>query len=296
MKGAGSFLLGAIGVAAMMLVAVPAWALETDGGVHLGGGGGVDTSIGVGVGGGSSPGAPGASTLTGSTPSIPWILYPTVRRYGTEEDANRGWCRLDVWRRLPAGADPGEATAARVFEYEQLFRTGGVLHGLNANNVCEGNDPVAAITAQMAEDVVYSFVRSDWLPRPQLSVPPGYGLVGMPAYLVTDHWLEHLLSRQPVDLGILQVEIAWQAMGVSTVDWGDGTVEQFDVAGRPWPHGEVTHTYQDAGNYRISLQDTWTIMYQLGSLTGSVTAVLDPVVLDGLEVEERRTVRLAGRG
>ena len=295
LAGARGLLSGAIAAAALSLIAIPAWALETDGGVHLGGGGGVETSLGVGVGGGSAPGDQAAST-TGSAPSIPWILYPTARRYASEDDVNRGWCRNEVWGRLPEGVDAAQATAARTDAYEQLFRPGGALYGLNPGFRCEGNDPEAAITPQMAEDVVHSFVRSDWLPRPELSVPPGYGLVGMPAYLVTDHWLMHALPPQQVDLGILQVVITWQAMGISEVDWGDGTVERFDVAGRPWPDGQVTHTYQDAGSYRISLQDTWTITYQLAATTGDTTAVLDPVVLDGFEVEERRTIRLAGDG
>lgn len=282
-----------------VLVLIPEVDAARAGGPHgeigVGTDGEVSTGVDAGSGAGSTPGGGQGPPAGATTPRVPWILYPTARRYGTEEDVNRGWCRDDTWARLPEGADAEEATAARVREYEQLFGPGGVLHGLNSDHRCEGSDPVAAISAPMAEDVVASFVRADWLPRPELSVPPGFGLVGMPAFLVTDHELAHELPRQDVDLGILRIPISWQATGVSRVDWGDGQLSEHHVGGRAWPDGEVTHTYQDAGSYAISLQDTWTISYQLGPITGSTTAVLDPVVLDALEVEERRSVRVISR-
>ncbi|MFP4218284.1 MAG: hypothetical protein ACLFR6_05535, partial [Salinarchaeum sp.] len=75
-----------------------------------------------------------------------------------------------------------------------------------------------------ARDVVRRYVRSDRLPRPVIEVPPGHGLTGMPAYLVTGHSLSHELASITVDLGAQQASLSWTATGRSEVDWGDGTV------------------------------------------------------------------------
>ena len=76
------------------------------------------------------------------------------------------------------------------------------------------------------------------------------------------------------------------------VDWGDGTVETYDSAGGPYPDGDVTHVYADAGEVTVTVTPIWTVTWSVG---GSAPMTLPPIPLVDstleLPVTEIRSVR-----
>lgn len=284
------FSLLAVSFALVLASATPALA-DLDGDLRVGQDGELNGSVDLIDGSDGDDGtAADATPVVGATGE--WISYPVARRVGVDSDPNRGWCRGTRWELIADGEDVAARYQLRVDEYAELFAVGQSLFGVDPDVACPaaGGD---VLDRAVAEDVVRRYVRSDRLPRPVLEVPPGRGLTGMPAYLVTGHSLVHELTPVSVDLGMTQVSLSWSASGRSEVDWGDGTVSIHEIGGQPWPDGEVVHTYIDRGTYRISVADTWTVSYRIAGLSGTVTETLAPVELPGFEVRERQSVRIA---
>lgn len=118
--------------------------------------------------------------------------------------------------------------------------------------------PSAAALAAWEHDVV--------LPAPTLRVQPGWAIVGQLAYLElggtrTVHWSGVALGV-PVDI---------DATGTYDVDWGDGTVATgLPGPGGSWPTGNITHAYQRAGTYTISVVQRWRAAWRAGAAVGTI--------------------------
>jgi hypothetical protein len=101
---------------------------------------------------------------------------------------------------------------------------------------------------------------------PQPFVLAGRAVTGLPTYLATgtaEHWDETVASTPfgPLDLdGTASV----------SVDWGDGDGPEgpFDHAGLPYPDGDITHVYTDAGDPDIVVTYRWTIDWSFGVASG----------------------------
>jgi hypothetical protein len=155
-------------------------------------------------------------------------------------------------------------------------------------------EPTEAVPAVVLREAVTQTIRDD-LPRPELEVPPGYALTGMPAYLVTNHQLEYGPVTHSVDLGIAVLDVTVSGTGSTHVDWGDGTVATYHAPGTPWPDGQVVHTYRDAQTVDITVTDTWQVTYRVPALgiEDSIEAPLPARTLDGLEVQQIQAVRVS---
>lgn len=129
-----------------------------------------------------------------------------------------------------------------------------------------GND---AVPARLAS----AFVRTIPLPTPRPHIAPGgTSITGLPAYLETNGNLVHQVAPTDTPLGAITVE----ARSTYCVDWGDGTSEAgpFDFEGEAYPSGRITHNYQYTGSYTVTVRQTWTANWRLGTDSGTV---------DGLE-------------
>lgn len=128
------------------------------------------------------------------------------------------------------------------------------------------------------------------LPAPKPNIPPGYALAGKTAYLVTDGQTHPPTYTENTPLGPLTVTAA----GSYEVDWGDGTVPTwtgpYDMEGRPYPNGQITHTYDDAGTYTVTVQENWTATWALAGQTGGLTGLRTTGAIPGFEVEQAQAI------
>jgi hypothetical protein len=218
-----------------------------------------------------------------------WVALPSFGSSGDPDDDNQGFCTRLTWTQVlreDAAAVQAEAEASHRSAYAGL--------GLNNDGIRYGvpcpEDPAQEIPVEMVEQFVTASV-SEQLPRPTLSLPPGYAITGLRTYLVTEHDLTFGPATTQIDLGIAQFEVSITASGASTVDWGDGTVTSHDTGGTGYPDGAINHVYTDAGTVDITVTDTWTVQYEAGPFVGTIEAPLAPVTLAGVEVQERQSVR-----
>jgi hypothetical protein len=227
----------------------------------------------------------------------PYVAVPAHGGSGDPADVNQGYCRTIEWVIVPDGADPEDIRAAATQEYWRYISGSAPYFFENPADVewdlpCEV-DPLDALPPAVIEAAVRAEAFTQ-LPRPAPVVDPGWGMPGLRMYLDTGE--EHALTMPPrdvtVDLGVASVTVTFSAEGVSTVDWGDGTVTTHTEPGGPWPNGAINHVWTDAGAYDVTVTDAWVVSYEVpGRLSGEFAGTLDPVTLSDLPIRERRAVR-----
>jgi hypothetical protein len=237
------------------------------------------------------------SRLRDQQPTSPAVPRPTsnmvwtgLPRVGADDGE---FCIGRNWVQLPRDeVDAAEQNAWR--DIAIMFNSIPELQGLQPTDDCPV-DPTDEVPPELLDDVVTDAI-TDELPRPAPSVPPGYAMTGMAAYLVTDHELEYGPVDHEVDLEIMQLTVRVNGTATTTVDWGDGTVLTYDQPGLAYPDGEVTHTYADAGDVTIQITDSWRLTYDVyrsGDLIISNVLEFDlaPVALENLEIRQMQSVR-----
>lgn len=223
-----------------------------------------------------------------------WVSYPVVGQHHDEETGATHSCRRLVTERIDADIDREEFIRERVQDYHEA-QENVYFPGIDENDAYADcpSDPFQELPEELIEHAVRRVAVAQ-LPRPELSIPPGYALAGLPAYLVTNHSLELGPVSRTLDLGTASPTVTFTAVGTSTVDWGDGTVTEHTVAGAPYPGGQVVHTYADRGPVTVQIVDRWTVTYDVGGrLSGVLFATLDPVTIEDFAVREYRAVRVS---
>jgi hypothetical protein len=202
------------------------------------------------------------------------------------------FCRRTRWVRVEP-QDRGQQIRNGEASFLGLFDGLPELQGHDPYLECPV-DPADAVPAVVLRTAVEETIRDD-LPRPELEVPPGYALTGMPAYLVTNHQLEYGPVTHAVDLGVAVLDVTVTGFGVTRVDWGDGTEATYHSPGTPWPDGEVAHTYRDAQTVNITVTDTWQVTYRVPALgiEDSIEAPLPARTLESFEVQQIQAVRVS---
>ena len=146
---------------------------------------------------------------------------------------------------------------------------------------------VAATTAsQWAAEYWTAYWYGRQLPRPQPSVPPGYAITGLPAYLVCGDG-----ALVTVDRGTPLGQLTITARASYDVAWGDGTTS--DGLTGPctrWPDGTVQHTYDNVGTYTVIVDETWHVTWALGGASGAFADVQTTGTLPGLRVRQVQAV------
>ena len=136
---------------------------------------------------------------------------------------------------------------------------------------CNTNDPtVTAPPPPTPDQYAAAFLTElkTLVPKPLLHVAPGWALVGKYA---------DLEAVAPLQYANTNGVITWDcAVGSSSVDWGDGSVEKMtrSTAG-PWPDGSVRHVYINKGFYDVVVAETWNCA--IDTPTGPTVLVLDGV-------------------
>lgn len=152
--------------------------------------------------------------------------------------------------------------------------------------LCPGTvpDPKPAIEAAS----YWRVAGEDLLPRPAPRIAPGYMLAGKLAYLEantqpTVHF-EH-----PTPLGLLTIDATSQLF----VDWGagGGLDGPHTGPGGPWPGGNITHYWTDAGSYDIRVEQRWSAAWRLGGDSGTLTELTTEGVIPAFQVRQLQAVR-----
>jgi hypothetical protein len=222
-----------------------------------------------------------------------WVPVPVVGF--VDDDLRAGVvtvCRATRWVEVRPGEDRdvvlATAQAAYLVAINAAFHEWRVPGGVDAP--CPF-DPAEDLPAAVVEEAVRRTAVAQ-LPRPRPTIPPGLALTGLPAYLVTGHLLGFGPVTRRLDLGTVSPAVTFSGTGTTTVVWGDGATSSHDVPGRPYPDGEVVHTYRDRGTYTVQVIDTWRVTYDVdGILGGVLEATLDPVTIEAFPVQEYRAVR-----
>jgi hypothetical protein len=208
---------------------------------------------------------------------------------GDPDDGNQGFCTQMNWTQVLR--EDAAGVQARAEASHRSAHAGLGLHneGIRYGVPCPA-DAAQEIPVEMVEQFVTATV-SEQLPRPTLSLPPGYAITGLRTYLVTEHELTFGPATTQIDLGIVTLGVTISGTGSSSVDWGDGTVTSHDTGGTGYPDGAINHVYTDAGTVDITVTDRWTVSYEAGPFVGTIEAPLAPVTLPGVEIQERQSVR-----
>jgi len=241
-----------------------------------------------------------ALILTSQVSSVIWVAQPVWS--AGEPGANFGLCR--GWRYVAATSEE-EAERLRVSgraDFETMYDAvlSWEFPGIEVEADCPG-DPAAAVPPVVLRDAVRSTVVGQ-LPRPELDIAPGFALAGLETYLDTGgaHGLVYL-QNEPIRVGPFAFDVEIEASGQTTVDWGDGSPPvTYEVPGRPYPEGEIRHTYRDAAMVTVTVTDRWRIDFRATTasgavLTDTVDAELEQVLIEDFEVREYRAVRTGSR-
>ena len=131
------------------------------------------------------------------------------------------------------------------------------------------------------------FIRTIPLPVPNPEIDPGYNITGLLAYLETKGSTSHVVDGSTI-LGPIGVA----ARGAYYVNWGDGSPEEgpFAFEGQPYPNGRITHFYEYAGLYTVTVREAWFADWRLGGDSGTVTDLQTSASIP-LEVRELQAVR-----
>lgn len=202
----------------------------------------------------STMGVQGEATVPGHEPSarvrVLGLSGPTWTFWIFTAGAD-GFCRQRVTTRV-------EAVAERMRPFATYSMT---------LPVCPR--PAPGDPAPPVDDLARAFWDVRVLPDPVLSVVPDYAITGKLVYLAITGPTE---QRFDVDNPIGD-DVDITATSEYLVDWGDGTkATRTTSQGGPWPSGDVTHTYVDAGPTRtITVKQVWTAGWSAGSDQGTLT-------------------------
>lgn len=124
--------------------------------------------------------------------------------------------------------------------------------------------PSQIVTAYWKQTIV------NQLPSPNYSIPPGFALTGMPAFLVSNCVLNRRFYDQ-TQIGTADIV----AQGQIWVRWDNNLPWSgpYQSCGTPWPNGTISHVYQTSRQATISVKETWTANWTLNTSSGSLSGL-----------------------
>jgi hypothetical protein len=244
---------------------------------------------------------------------------------GVTEGVDGGTLQFEVSGTSPGASSAGlsrgsgNAISAPVFEIDApqlVFSNGSFCIDVSRTWV---SDRVTAATANAANEVRWQVLLSQWGPCPGVQLPagmavppsviastfwdqhgqdllahpvpeirPGYALAGKTAYLEAGSPTTQTFSNA-TPAGALVIGAA----GSFFVDWGDGSGMSgpYGDAGGPYPNGDITHVWVDAGAYTVTVYEQWTAHWSLGGQQGTLTTLRTVGQLPNFSVRQLESVR-----
>jgi hypothetical protein len=217
------------------------------------------------------------------------VAMPARRRPPPPPTVLTPWARIRNagGRCVQVGDVGGDATP--LFPDRQIRGEEIALRAIEAHGFCPEAQPGEAVDpAALAEMIAWQRWYSVTPPTPAPRIRPGWMLVGKRAFLeagspITTSW----------DFAVPELDgtLVIDASSDYTVHWGDGTTTGPHTSpGGPWPDGDVTHLYQDAAGYTVTVEQTWTATWRVGAFSGALPARVRTAALD-LPVREVQAVR-----
>lgn len=219
----------------------------------------------------TNPGGGGGS----SSPALPVDFDLYFDEGGTGVDPEDGY-ETGCWgiQVVPEGEG---GTWAEALADQQAQGENGVLWGN-----CEVEDTIdpVALAGQM-----WQRAASPPPPTP-LAVSPGKALAGLRAYLEIGGEVP-ATETLATPIGSLTFTMTPRYV----VSWGDGETTSTSSQGGPYPSGDITHVYRDAGDTTITVDAYWRATWTLAGAGGSLPELAVPTSgsLD-LPIEERQAV------
>ena len=147
---------------------------------------------------------------------------------------------------------------------------------------CEVEDTIDP--AALAQQLWQRQVRPP--PPTPLAVQPGKALAGLRAYLEIGG---EVPAQQTIGTPIGPATFVMTPRYV--ISWGDGATTTTSSQGGPYPDGDITHVYRDAGPITITVDAYWRTTWTLAGQSGDLPELGVPTSgsLD-LVIEERQAV------
>jgi hypothetical protein len=130
------------------------------------------------------------------------------------------------------------------------------------------------------------------LPKPAFTIPPGYSVAGLKAYMI----LSGPQKLNPAPINALGYAVNLHINSVYDIDWGDNTPTGISKnvssqGGKGYPNGDVFHVYESKGTYKVTVTQRWTATYEIaGGGTGAITDVLSTSASTQLPVQAYQAV------
>jgi hypothetical protein len=211
--------------------------------------------------------------VTGGPPApIPIYPYPAIGPNG-----------------LCSATGPNQGTPLNI----QAFWAAGVVLPGCAPAAATGPAATPAPNASPVIDpavISVAFWRTVPLPKPNPQLPPGYAITGLPAYLVTDGTLHPAPYQADTPLGPLTII----ATGSYSVDWGDDSspawTGPFHQEGRPYPNGNIVHTFDNVGTVTVTVVENWTATWSFGPDRGVLPDLQTRATIPNLQIRQLQAV------
>jgi hypothetical protein len=160
-------------------------------------------------------------------------------------------------------SDPGTSgsstpTGATGSDQTPLCVSAAVIQGLDPADLCAQADDD---TVQLTPEMVAAAFRSIPLPASRLLIQPPNGrtLVNFKTNFYTDNRSFEVPAFQllghTIELKVTPTTYAWS--------YGDGTIEETDGPGAPYPDLMITHTYLQRGQVHPSVATTYSATYRV---------------------------------
>jgi hypothetical protein len=157
------------------------------------------------------------------------------------------------------------------------------------------NSPVKAVPPRPSPGAVAAelFREAVHLPNPTVSIPPGWSVPGLRAYMI-------LGGPQTIDWGpkdVFGYSVRLHVSSTYDIDWGeDGPPGRYShgvasQGGRGYPDGDVYHVYDLKGTWQVHVSQRWTATYDItGEPSGTIADVLYTTADTDLPVHELQAV------
>ncbi len=251
----------------------------------------------------------GGEGAAGHRPSRPTPVRPAPARIGPPP---AGPAAPLYWAGFGLGTGPGGRPCAqslyRHFRTPTAASNFVAIPGLRAvwlyrlsrvgGSICPGaSGPPSTVGGQKAATAPrpataaanwWSATGSKQLPAPVPWVAPGWALAGNPGFLVDRAPASRSFSVPFPGLGTLSV----RASSVLYVDWGDGqTSGPYQPPGLPWPSGAISHVWQQAGVYTVTVTQDWFATWSLAGESGYLSGLSTTAQLPSFQVRQLVSVR-----